>query len=209
MSEVLILGAGRFGSRAAEALNGRFDKLTVVDRDPVALKKWEDSGAALVCADVTEALLTKTQSEAYDYFVPAVPIHVVYTWLLAKLRQAGSDVRQISIPPGLPVPNPFYLEGTLYASLAQHICPTACPEPEGYCYITGDERPVPLYRQLANLQIPGFAIYVVQSVQLAPGVGGVVPADLMNLFTLVQKTRGKIVIATSCSCHSVLNAFTF
>ena len=114
------------------------------------------------------------------------------------------------VPRDLPVPNAYYTsDGTLYASLTQELCPEDCPEPSGYCYKTGEDRPSPLYEILSNLKAPGLAVDVVRSHQLKPGVGGLSPEELHMVQETVRSRRKPGLIATSCGCHSVINAYLF
>jgi hypothetical protein len=108
------------------------------------------------------------------------------------------------------VPNPYRGQnGTLYASFAVHLCPPECPEPDGACYLTGEERTTPLHKLLAELNVPGFDTEVVQSHQLFPGLGGLKPAELEQLLQKIAAKRRPVIIATSCACHAVLDALTF
>jgi hypothetical protein len=112
--------------------------------------------------------------------------------------------------PHITVPNPFRgQKGTLYASFATHLCPPECPEPDGACYLTGEQRTMPLYKLLAKLEVSGFDIAVIQSHQLFPGLGGLKPAELEQLLNNVASECRPVIIATSCACHAVLDALIF
>lgn len=207
MNRVLILGAGTFGARAAEALRERCRQITVVDKNRSVLDKLQGKGYHLVCADAVAALQSQTPPEHYDYVVPAVPVHVAFDWLMTRLTATGRACRKLAVPPHLPVPNPFCLQGTLYSSLAEHLCPVDCPEPEGECFVTGEERAMPLYERLAALDVPGYIVAVVQSRQLAPGVGGLRSDDLEQLYRSTVDAKANVIVATACACHAVLDAF--
>jgi hypothetical protein len=207
MKKILILGAGCFGRRAAEVLQSENSEITLVDHDSRALQTLAGKGYVLLCGEAAAILGSELKPEDFDYIVPAVPIHVAYAWLLEQLRKTGRHCRPIPVPENLAVPNPYYLQGTMYASLANHLCPGDCPEPQGYCMLTGEKRDLPLYQDLKQIKQFGFTVAVVQSRQLAPGVGGIAGGD----FALLRRQvcpAGKFLVATSCSCHAVISAFT-
>jgi hypothetical protein len=203
MRNVLILGAGHFGSRAADILRNEGTRITVADQDPAALQKLAGRGYGLVCVEAS-ALGEELSPLKFDFVVPAVPVHVLFQWLLAAAKREGIPCRPIAVPREIKVPHPFYLDGTLYASLASHRCPGDCPEPEGYCYLTGDSRELPLYRLLTENQ--DSPILVAQSHQLAPGVGGIAGRDFQRILDELRNRFGIVLVATSCSCHAVISA---
>ncbi|MBS4032416.1 MAG: hypothetical protein KGZ63_13490 [Clostridiales bacterium] len=209
MEEILIVGAGHFGVRAANLLQGMERRITVVDKDPMALGALSTSQIVTVCSEGINFLVDSELSR-YAWIVPALPVHVVFSWMLITLQRGGYHCEQIPVPLDIPVPNAYYTpDGTLYASLARDLCPEDCPEPLGYCYKTGEERPSPLYEILKNLNLPDLAVDVVRSHQLRPGVGGLSPAQLHLLQEAVISRRKPGLLATSCGCHAVVNAYQF
>lgn len=207
MEEILILGAGHFGIRAVKLLQGMKCRITVVDKDHVALSALSSSPVVTECSEGIK-YLTEGGLSQYAWIVPALPVHVVFSWMLITLQKAGFYCEKTPVPRDLPVPNAYYTpDGTLYASLARDLCPDNCPEPLGYCYKTGEERPSPLYEILGNLNVPNLAVDVVRSHQLRPGVGGLSPVELQMLQETVISRRKPGLLATSCGCHAVLNAY--
>jgi hypothetical protein len=99
--------------------------------------------------------------------------------------------------------------GTLYASYATFRCPDACNEPDELCTHTRQPRPGNLFEHLAGLHVTGYAVEVLRSWQLAPGVGGYQGAQLWKLLERVQQSRGRFLIATSCRCHAVIDVLSF
>lgn len=205
----LVLGAGYFGKKSVSALRKRRKPVIVVDRDPLALALWDrDDDVSAICADGIEYLRQSVDLSAFEWIIPAIPLHVAFSWLQAWLNDKGIDCRKIPVPQGLNVPHSFYAEnGTLYASFAGHLCPEDCPEPPGYCSLTGEERQLPLYRVLENLSVHGFSVYVIQSHQLAPGVGGFSSCQLEHLAEKVAAHRTPGLCISSCGCHAVIDAF--
>ncbi len=208
MQEVLVLGAGSFGGKAAEALARQGYKVTVVDREEKALSEIMP-GLAKVCADGV-AYMAAQDIGSFTWIVPAVPLHVAFDWLLERLKAAGIKCGQAPVPVEISLPNPYYgKNGTVYASYASHLCPTDCPEPPGVCYVTGEERECPLYELLAKLNVPGHDVKVVRSHQLLPGIGGLSPSELGVLSHEIACRQRPVIIATSCACHAVLDALVF
>jgi hypothetical protein len=209
MEEILILGAGHFGVRAIKLLQGKEYRITVVEKDSGALAALEPFPGVTVCSEAISYLADAGLSR-YAWIVPALPVHVVFSWMLITLQKAGFRCERTPVPRDMPVPNAYYTpDGTLYASLARDLCPDDCPEPPGYCYKTGEERLLPLYKILRNLNVPNFAVDVLRSHQLRPGVGALSPAELHLLTVTVMKRRMPGIIATSCGCHAVVNAYLF
>ncbi len=73
--------------------------------------------------------------------------------------------------------------------------------------MTGESREPPLFEVLAGLAIPGWRLGVIASRQLAPGVGGYRPGQLLEL---AQNLEGEdhLLLATACRCHGVVHALT-
>jgi hypothetical protein len=95
-------------------------------------------------------------------------------------------------------------EGSLLVSYADFLCPEDCPEPEDGCTVTGEVR-TPLYQVMRELNVPGFGIHVVQSRQLAPGLGGYPLQDLLDLQRRVLEAGdGRWLIGTACRCHGTI-----
>jgi hypothetical protein len=210
MASYLILGRGKFGRLALERLsrqNGGASFL-VVDRDSQALGPEESEGRCRQVQAEAIAFLARNLKDdgRWDWIIPMVPVHVVYHWLLAG-PLAGTDWQ--------PFPVPEVIEqliagtrrgagGELYLSRAQHLCPDDCAEPE-ICPVTGEVRDPPLHQELASLKLPGYQVRVIASRQLAPGVGGYAPAQLLELARDLKDQTGKVLIATACRCHGVMH----
>lgn len=204
MERVLILGSGSFGRRAAIALEGNTRQITIVDKCQTALPE-PSPNLERIHGDAIDVLCQA--GDLYAWVVPAIPLHVSLAWLLAKLGMEGIDFENVEIPEFFQVPNPFRLKKTLYASYASHLCPEDCPEPSGTCYLTGEHRERPLYQVLQEQKADSYQVEVIWSHQLAPGVGGIRMVDLESLLNRLRQRKGQIVLATSCSCHAVIDSF--
>jgi hypothetical protein len=214
MASYLILGAGKFGRLALERLE-RQDaaaSFVVVDRDPVALAVRADSGANRegVKAEAIAFLVQHLKGGArWDWLIPMVPVHVAFHWLMAG-PLAGSGWQPAAVPEVLAhLASQAWRgpDGELYLSRAQGLCPDDCAEPE-VCPISGESRNLPLYQELASLNLAGYEIRVIPSQQLAPGVGGYRLERLLDLARDMDALKGKVLIATACRCHGVVHGLT-
>ena len=212
MARYLILGAGKFGRLALERLSQEDNAAVfqIVDQNPQALQATRGlspGGVELVEAEAAAFLTAGLQdSSPWDWLIPAVPEHVAFSWL----RQGpltGPDWQTVPGPPEVTTLTPVAWrgrEGELYLSKASHLCPDDCSEPQE-CPVTGESREIPLYAQLAALEIPGYIIEVISSRQLAPGVGGFPPGRLLALARRLARLEGKILVATAWRCHGVVH----
>lgn len=207
---IWILGAGRFGRLAAERLSKRYRDadLLVIDRCSDRLISLAEQFGTRASVEDAVDFLSREELREDLWIVPAIPVHAAFQWLL---RRAGVLPRAESVP--VPesvdpqVPNPFRVpDGTVYASYATFLCPDACSEPEELCTVTQQPRTANLFEELAKMDVPGFGVQVLRSLQLAPGVGGYTGGQLRDLERRVLQEKGPCVVATSCRCHGVINA---
>ncbi|MEM5790043.1 MAG: hypothetical protein AAGU11_22220, partial [Syntrophobacteraceae bacterium] len=141
---IRILGAGRFGRMAAERLRRRFPDafLLVTDKDPERIDRVRKELG--IEGEVEESIrsITRFALSPETWLVPAVPVHVVFEWLLHGLN-LNARAHRIPVPEkvGSQVPNPIHVpSGTLYASFATTICPDTCSEPPVLCTRSGKPR---------------------------------------------------------------------
>jgi hypothetical protein len=208
--QIWILGAGTFGRKAVNALlNGKDEwAVTVIDHSPERLKL---AGVNCICSDAVDWLLAhfSVSTPAAEMIVPALPIHVAAEWLRRTLQDKGISVRPADLPesyikalPNLITP----CSNRAYTSFAEERCPESCDEPEGYCYLTGENREMPLFELMNNASPPGIISVVIRSYQLAAGVGGIHTAHLADLLeTSINIGKGTIIVGTSCRCHGVVD----
>jgi hypothetical protein len=214
MGSYLILGSGKFGRLALMRL-AREDaaaSFVVVDRDPGALAVQLDGipGPIRVQAEAVAFLVQHLRAgDRWDWIIPMVPVHVAYEWLLAG-PLAGSAWQPAAVPESLAGLIPGARRGSrgeFYLSWSRHLCPDDCSEPE-VCPVTGESRDQPLHQELASLHLAGYAIRVIPSRQLAPGVGGYSPGRLLDLARDMEAMEGNVLIATACRCHGVIHGLT-
>ncbi|MFA5110830.1 MAG: hypothetical protein WC443_05445 [Desulfobaccales bacterium] len=208
MARYLILGAGKFGRLALARLAREDDAagFLVVDRDPEALAALGAGGGPRVRAEAVAYLVSHLGAGTqWDWIIPMVPQHVAFQWLTAG-PLARSDWRPAAAPEALARLAPVVRrgpQGELYLSRARHLCPDDCAEPL-VCPVTGESRERGLHQELAALDLPGCQVRVMASRQLAPGVGGYPPRELLAL-ALALNPRDSVLIATACRCHGVIH----
>lgn len=211
----LIIGCGRFGSRAAKEILRRnpLSKITVVDKSSKALRKVYPLPVWTVIGD-GRPYLDQFLSEGLsaDYIIPAVPFHLAFEFILWRLKAFGA--RKGKVPPLPTLPNPIAGKtGDLYSSFADFLCPEHCPEPSQYCTVTGKRRSKPLYKLLMEFQSE-LQSKVIRSEQLGPGVGGFRLEALLALTKEIEERMtsqqsGLILISTACRCHGVTSALSW
>ncbi len=208
--EVRILGAGRFGTMAAEKMKRKFPDaaITITDHNQEKVERVGlETGVASEAGDAIRSITMRPLSD-FVWVVPAVPVHVGFEWLLHELSGKG-QVTRLAVPEGAApqVPNPISApSGTVYASFATFICPDFCVEPEEMCTKSGKPRITNLFEVFDEISVPGFTPVVLRSWQLAPGVGGYPGRSLDELLKAVARAPGKYLVGTSCRCHGVLDA---
>ena len=200
---VWVIGAGRFGARAAERLSGRW-RVTVVDPSPEALEAVRGFAGELVPEDGVAFLVRElARGASPDWIVPALPLHLAAEWALRACPPGRW--RRGRVPPGVlaGVPNPVEGPGgDVYVSRATFLCPPECPEPADRCWHTGEPRGRDMYDLLTDLD--GARTLVVRSRQLGAGIGGYRPRDLLELRERLQGCGGPVLVATACRCHGVI-----
>jgi hypothetical protein len=210
-SSYLIIGAGQFGTRAVEKLHRKYPvaPLTVVDQDQTALDRLGHLPVDRVCADgiaYLEALVDN--KSALAWIIPAAPIHVAFEWVRRELARIG-PIEVVAVPLEVEdkLPNPKRgPEGQLFVSYADFRCPEHCTEPYDLCTWTGKPRKGLLYRTVGEIVFEDYRSIVIQSHQLAPGVGGYQVKALRKSLNEVMQQTSPVLYATACFCHGVIHA---
>jgi len=212
MREFWIIGGGRFGLRAAETIGGAGPggDILIVEKDPRRCRELENRGFRVVEAEGVAFLKRRlTKPIQRQWIVAAAPIHVAYEWVRANLSG-----RTRIVPVAMPVEITGLLPNAVrgddsqwYASNADFICPPDCSESGRICCFTGRERPRSMHAYIRQLHAPSVKILVVRSYQLAAGVGGLRPRDLLRALSQIQSGKSLFLLATACKCHAVLNSF--
>ena len=212
MPHFWILGGGTFGRRAAQKLGKAHgpDQITLIEQHKTACRQIQKLGYRAVCMDGVRYLDRHLTSAHYpDWIVPAIPLHVAYEWIRAKMS-ARYIIERIGVPHDLVAewPNPIAAEtGKFYISIADFKCPVNCPEPDEICTHTGKPRPMILHAFLKSIRRKDLKTVVIRSHQLAPGVGGYTPGALFGALNEIEAAQQPVILCTACSCHGVVDAF--
>lgn len=213
--EVWIIGFGRVGRRALERLRRRTREadITVVDPYyPLAPGKMPKN-VHWRAEDGISFLLRRLvrHGDPSPWIVPALPLHLAYEWLAAKLTSSGRFYPHPvpeAVAGGLlnAVRGP---EGQVYISIADFICPDTCSEPSKRCPTTGAPRLYDLHAYLAGLRHASYRSMVIRSHQLTPGLGGFRGRQLTDALEAVRSRPGAYLFSTASKCHGVMHAFNF
>lgn len=212
--KIWILGAGHFGFTAAQRLSRRYPNtdFMVVDLRADRLHAIHQALGGISCiAQDGISFLAQRQIPEDIWIVPAIPLHVAFQWLLAKIA-AHASVQALPVPPEVDqqVPNPYRVAGgTVYTSFATFLCPDVCNEPEEICTYTKQPRPGNLFELLGGITVARLEVVVVRSWQLAPGVGGYTRPVLAKALSRITQQPGDYLVATSCRCHGVLDRLSW
>lgn len=210
--EIWILGAGRLGRKAAGSLRQKYPQadIVLIDSSGKACAKMEDRSFTVICREGVGYLFQNLkEGREPDWIVPMIPVHVAYEWMQLKLEKTHR-MNPLAVPPEVAdtLPNPIRGDhGQVYMSNATFICPWNCPEPDDICTHTGKPRPQILHQFLENIKHPEFRTVVLQSLQLAPGIGGYQPETLFQTLKTIVSGKGPVLLSTACRCHGVMHAF--
>ncbi len=209
METIWVMGAGKFGMRAVTALSRRHKNLEIVlvDRDFEKLDRAGDLDCVTAHSDSVSYLETHLKPGNLPcWIVPAVPVHLAWEWCRNQLGAEG--VTRVQISPGIDrqLPNPIHgANGDVYVSHADFICPVNCSEPDDICTVTQQPRKQEMFKLLSRLQFEHFSSLVLQSQQLAPGVGGYRSEALFSLLKEIKGIDGPFLLSTACRCHGVIS----
>jgi len=212
MKSIWILGAGRFGLKAARDLSRKNKKaeITVIEKNSELCRQIEIPDFKIVCMDGIEYLGKNLKNIDYpDWIVPAIPVHVAYEWIRLKIKD-NYFLKKTPVPEELIMKLPNVFKGKkdeIYMSIADFICPDNCPEPEDLCTYTGKPRPLTLYKKLESIKYDNFISVVVRSRQLSPGIGGYSPGALFHALDVIKASAIPVLLSTACRCHGVMHAF--
>jgi len=209
---VLILGAGKFGLHALKHMGALASTtaMTIVEKRRYLCMSLKMQDFNSFCADGIDYLADNlNQPEDFDWIVPAIPVHVAFEWVKRKLPETKT-VKVLGVPDKIRqrLPNLMNADDQgVFMSNADFLCPVNCSEPDETCTYTGKPRPRLLFRELASIRHRGFCSIVVQSKQLAPGIGGYETQALFRALRLVSESNTPVLLSTACKCHGVMHAF--
>jgi hypothetical protein len=213
MTRFWIIGFGKVGRRALARLHQKFPDADFAIVDPRGSALQHVSGTAQGYAEDGLAFLLDRLSTGNNgdspWIVPALPLHLAYEWIAARLRGTGY-FKPCAVPRKVAEELPHTVrgnDGQAYISLADFICPDNCNEPQKACLVTKKPRIYTLYDHLAGLQFKDYRSLVIRSYQLAPGVGGFRGRQLTAALTDIRALPGNYLLSTASKCHGVMHAF--
>lgn len=207
---IFIIGAGRFGSRAAKILGCRQESIVwLFEKDREALAHTKARLLHGIHGDGIRFLVENfSHLHPSSVIVPAVPLHLAWEWL--KNHCGENTLVQTDVPKEIHSLLPHTWtepKGSVLVSYADFLCPEDCPEPERVCTVTGRSRGLPLFQRIGELEVEEFNLHVIRSRQWGPGVGGYTVSDLAQLLNRVKShPKGRWLVATACRCHGVITA---
>ncbi len=88
-------------------------------------------------------------------------------------------------------------------------CIENCIPPDGYCRLTKEPRPTPVYALLNYAIFGKFDLgKVFISEQIAIGLGGIRTKNVLKVIDEIREEKPKtLAIGTACQCHGILNLF--
>jgi len=211
MRKILILGAGKFGLKAAKTSKRRWpgSDILVVDHDSQASREVEKHQFKAVCEPGIIYLARKMQcSHRPDWIVPCIPVHVANEWIKQCLAPRYR-VELVPVPGEVAdmLPNTMNgNDGALFMSNADFICPANCPEPAGICTYTGKPRPRVIHQMLMAVNYRNYKSVVLKSRQIGPGIGGYTSKNLSRVMDQLLDAGSPILLSTACKCHGVMHA---
>ena len=210
---VLVVGGGRYGTRAARFFREQMARVIVVDSNPECPAREFVCKEDFLIRDAKDVLEFVLKVKP-DLIVPTVPGHTIGKWLAEYFRLAPLPDRLPYITKRLPeslIVTFDEKDAVLISSYMGHgkICRDDClPSPE-HCALTGEPRPAPLYRLL------DYAIYdavdcgkIFTAEQLAAGIGAVRTVEFLEFFKQVKRKKPEtLAVGTACQCHGILSLF--
>jgi len=186
------------------------NKILIIDANISKNDPIQTSGIVIINAEGVEYLFKnmRENNTLPDFIIPAVPIHLAMHWILLRIKELKRNVRILSIPETVipMLPNPIAgNDNAIFTSHAMWMCPDNCAEPADICSHTGMARPKNLFEIIEDINAPGIETIVIQSHQLAPGVGGYSPMVLFESLNHILSHPGSYLIATACRCHGVVH----
>ncbi|WP_067046559.1 hypothetical protein [Methanofollis ethanolicus] len=204
MFDGVVIGGGVYGVACARYLLDRGLQCAVVDPDPTCLaaESLRSCECVLVLGGIAVALGV-ILAERPAYVFPTAPLHVAAALVQAHSLRVpdidGTDHLSCRIPLGILVSAG---EGSLVVSYnPSGRCLSACAAPQ-VCPATGITRPVPLFALLRQA-FP--AAWILESLQLAPGIGALSGPDVIAVLE-ASEMGDPMIVGTACRCHGIVTA---
>ena len=209
----IIVGGGKYGCEAVEYLRKKRKGFVLLDKDPncLAFKQFRLKTSAQVISDAENFVhgdlstaLELVEALKPEYVFPTAPVHIAADLAKVKFDLAPWPEAINTILPKLP--EVVVLEagkGKLVASFNRdNNCIEKCSMPE-VCPSSQIRKPCTM-TNLIRFASPNSFLLI--SYSMTPGMGAIKGSELAEFFNWA-KTREKFIVATTCDCHGVLNAF--
>jgi len=209
----LVIGGGNYGTKACRFFKEQKAQVILVNNDSGCKAKSFVAKGDFILKDAGDAWELALKLKP-DFIVPTHPDHTCGKWIreyfhLKPLPDSISKVtRRLpqSLLLGCDEPNARLIFS--YMTKGQ-LCREDCPYLRNKCSLTGEPRPVPLYRLL---EYAVFGLFdcgkIFASEQLAPGVGAIKASEFLDFIKEVKiKNPKTLAVGTACLCHGVLNLF--
>lgn len=209
----IIIGGGKYGCYAIEYLRQKGKGFVVVDTDPncLAVKQFglassesiTSDGEHFIRGDLSTALKLIEELKP-EYVFPTAPVHIAADLARLKFQLDPWPEAINAILPKLPEVVVLAVgKGKLVASFNRdNGCVEKCSMPT-ICPSSNIRKPCTM-TELIRFACPDAFILI--SYSMAPGMGALKGSELLDFFNLA-KQRDKFVVATTCDCHGVLDAF--
>ncbi len=209
----VIIGGGKYGCYAIETLRQQHKSFVVVDigSDCLAAKRFKltpserlaPEGEFLVHGELPKALeLIETLKP--EYVFPTAPVHMAADLAKIKFSLAPWGEAINPILPKLPEAVVLYAgRGKLIVSFNRdYDCVEKCPMPKT-CPSSKITKPCTM-TELMRFASP--EAFILISYSMAPGMGALKGSELLGFFDWAR-TKERFIVATTCDCHGVLNAY--
>ena len=210
---VLVVGGGKYGVKACRYFKEQKARVILVDNNPECQAREFVLKENFLTSDAKDMLELVLKIEP-DFIVPAAPGHTIGKWVKEHFHLVPfPDVLQHvmkRLPQSLIV-RCDEANAVLVASFMANgkICREDClPSPE-HCAVTGEPRPVPLYRLL------DYAIFgltdcgrIFAAEQLAAGIGAIRTSEILAFMQKIESKKPKtLAVGIACQCHGILSLF--
>ncbi len=212
MSQLFLVGFGKVGKTLLPQVVRLWGKnrIWIIDHNQETLNRKEALAGIRVLGDGPQ-FLTRYQAwiRDEDWIIPSLPVHLAWKWL--ELNLGPHKPKAVAPPPtlGSLLPYSQALGKGLLLSYADFVCPDHCPAPLDHCFKTKKRRSLPLWNYLATRSCPEGTLEVIESRQMAPGMGGYPFGELRRVLKRALEAGPPFYVATACRCHGVVNGLTW
>lgn len=210
---VLVIGGGKYGTKACQYFADRKAHVILVDNDPACRARALVAENDFILKDSKGAWDLALNLKP-DYIVPAGSGHTCGKWIREYfgLKPMSDSIAAVTrrLPPslflGFDEPNVALIFSYMTRG---KICREDCPHPPTECGLTREPRPAPLFKLLEYGVFDLFdCAKIFESEQMAPSVGAIRTSEFLAFVEEIKTKKPKTVaVGTACRCHGMLNLF--